>query len=653
MSLSSSASSNSSLCTNTSVTAATAEHMDKQQYLHLPFAPPPPTVQDDDENNDDEKDRPSLPPRLPPRRDKLNELPLAPPPPPPPVPSSVVIQQRMQQQRSSPTNSSGGSPELIPRTSTPTRQQPDGMKTRQPACMCHHCHYQHHGQSTNQTNKDSYMLAEEDEPLEETTPILMNDDEESMQSSSHEDEVEEEEERRREEEEEEEEEVIVIEEPEKPRCCPHCSDGTMHCEEECILSQTDVPLRLMTLKSSDDQDDDLGDLTIRAGTVDALIMKASQASTTGADATYLQTFLTTYRSFLSPEQLINKLIFRYTRFTIDSEHRTDIVRKAVAGKVVAFIVLVVNEFYLYDLSKSLAQTLMDFVYQLIGRGDLAHAKCLREKCYEKLRQRDREFAAMAAAQAKLTTYNVTIRTGTLLDFKSEHIAEQMTLLDSRLFHKIEIPEILIWAKEQKEELIPNLNRFTEHFNKMSFWTRSIILSCEEPKEREKCVMKFLKIMKHLRKLNNFNSYLAILSALGSAPISRLEWSKSIQETFKDYHALIDSSSSFRTYRTVLAMTKPPCIPYIGLILQDLTFVHIGNSDYLSDGKVNVAKQFKQFSILNQFKLFQQFKYTINENEPIITFFDNFDNYLQEEVMWQISESIKPRGGGGGGTVVST
>lgn len=93
---------------------------------------------------------------------------------------------------------------------------------------------------------------------------------------------------------------------------------------------------------------------------------------------------------------------------------------------------------LYDLSKSLAQTLMDFVYQLIGRGDLAHAKCLREKCYEKLRQRDREFAAMAAAQAKLTTYNVTIRTGTLLDFKSEHIAEQMTLLDSRLFHKIEV-----------------------------------------------------------------------------------------------------------------------------------------------------------------------------------------------------------------------
>lgn len=57
----------------------------------------------------------------------------------------------------------------------------------------------------------------------------------------------------------------------------------------------------------------------------------------------------------------------------------------------------------------------------------------------------------------------------LLDFKSEHIAEQMTLLDAELFMKIEIPEVLIWAQEQNEERSPNLTRFTEHFNKMSYW----------------------------------------------------------------------------------------------------------------------------------------------------------------------------------------
>lgn len=58
---------------------------------------------------------------------------------------------------------------------------------------------------------------------------------------------------------------------------------------------------------------------------------------------------------------------------------------------------------------------------------------------------------------------------TLIDLKSADIAEQMTLLDAELFKKIEIPEVLIWAQEQCEERSPNLTRFTEHFNKMSYW----------------------------------------------------------------------------------------------------------------------------------------------------------------------------------------
>ena len=61
------------------------------------------------------------------------------------------------------------------------------------------------------------------------------------------------------------------------------------------------------------------------------------------------------------------------------------------------------------------------------------------------------------------------RQSLLLDFKSEQVAEQMTLLDAELFLKIEIPEVLIWAQEQNEERSPNLTKFTEHFNKMSYW----------------------------------------------------------------------------------------------------------------------------------------------------------------------------------------
>lgn len=96
----------------------------------------------------------------------------------------------------------------------------------------------------------------------------------------------------------------------------------------------------------------------------------------------------------------------------------------------------------------------------------------------------------------------------------------MTLLDAELFQKIEICEILMWAQEQCEERSPNLTRFTEHFNKMSYWARTQILKQEDARDREKYVIKFIKIMRHLRKINNYNSYLALLSALDSAPIRR-------------------------------------------------------------------------------------------------------------------------------------
>lgn len=46
------------------------------------------------------------------------------------------------------------------------------------------------------------------------------------------------------------------------------------------------------------------------------------------------------------------------------------------------------------------------------------------------------------------------------------------------------------------------------------------------------VLKLLMVsvaLQHLRKLNNFNSYLSILSALDSAPLRRLDWQRNTAE----------------------------------------------------------------------------------------------------------------------------
>lgn len=88
--------------------------------------------------------------------------------------------------------------------------------------------------------------------------------------------------------------------------------------------------------------------------------------------------------------------------------------------------------------------------------------------------------------------------------------------------------------------------------------------------------------------------------------------------------------------------RPPCIPYVGLVLQDLTFVHIGNSDNF-DGKVNFAKRWQQFNILDNLRRFKKETYPFKRKDEIVNFFANFENYWTEDQMWTRSEKIKPRG----------
>ncbi|XP_069039673.1 rap guanine nucleotide exchange factor 1b isoform X9 [Lepisosteus oculatus] len=373
---------------------------------------------------------------------------------------------------------------------------------------------------------------------------------------------------------------------------------------------------------------------VRAGSGDILLVHATETDRKDL-VLYCEAFLTTYRTFITPEDLIKKLHYRYTRFC----HSPDTFKKRVSKNTFFVLVRVVDELCLVELTDDILKQLMELVFRLVCNGELSLARVLRKNILDKVEQK--KLLRYTNSLKPLAARGVAARPGTLHDFRSHEIADQLTLLDAELFYKIEIPEVLLWAKEQNEEKSPNLTQFTEHFNNMSYWVRSIIIQQEKAQDREKLLLKFIKIMKHLRKLNNFNSYLAILSALDSAPIRRLEWQKQTSEGLEEYCTLIDSSSSFRAYRAALAEVEPPCIPYLGLILQDLTFVHLGNPDFI-DGKVNFSKRWQQFNILDSMRRFQQVHYDLKRNDDIVSFFNDFSDHLAEEALWELSLKIKPR-----------
>uniref|UniRef100_A0A665TZ29 CRK SH3-binding GNRP n=1 Tax=Echeneis naucrates TaxID=173247 RepID=A0A665TZ29_ECHNA len=394
-------------------------------------------------------------------------------------------------------------------------------------------------------------------------------------------------------------------------------------DELSLIDHKEIMNRI-TLKQENDDGPD-----VRAGSGDILLVHATETDRKDL-VLYCEAFLTTYRTFITPEDLIKKLHYRYP-FQIS--------RKRVSKNTFFVLVRVVDELCLVELTEDILKQLMDLVFTLVCNGELSLARVLRKNILDKVEQK--KLLRYTNSLKPLAARGVSARPGTLHDFRSHEIADQLTLLDAELFYKIEIPEVLLWAKEQNEEKSPNLTQFTEHFNNMSYWVRSLIIQQEKAQDREKLLLKFIKIMKHLRKLNNFNSYLAILSALDSAPIRRLEWQKQTSEGLEEYCTLIDSSSSFRAYRAALAEVEPPCIPYLGLILQDLTFVHLGNPD-LIDGKVNFSKRWQQFNILDSMRRFQQVHYELKRNEDIVSFFNDFSDHLAEEALWELSLKIKPR-----------
>ncbi|CAM4718344.1 unnamed protein product [Leuciscus chuanchicus] len=403
-----------------------------------------------------------------------------------------------------------------------------------------------------------------------------------------------------------------------------CVDSELTSEEvdELSLIDHDEIMSRLTLKQENDDGPD-----VRAGSGDILLVHATETDRKDR-VLYCEAFLATYRTFLTPEDLIKK-------FSLSS----DIIKQRSSKNTFFVLVRVVDELCLVELTEDILKQLMELVFSLLCNGELTLARVLRKNILDKVQQK--KLLQHTNSLKTLAARGVAARPGTLHDFRSHEIADQLTLLDAELFYKIEIPEVLLWAKEQNEEKSPNLTQFTEHFNNMSYWVRSLIIQQEKAQDREKLLLKFIKIMKHLRKLNNFNSYLAILSALDSAPIRRLEWQKQTSEGLEEYCTLIDSSSSFRAYRAALADVEPPCIPYLGLILQDLTFVHLGNPD-LINGKINFSKRWQQFNILDTMRRFQQVNYDLKHNDDIVSFFNDFSDHLAEEALWELSLKIKPR-----------
>ncbi|CAG5099509.1 Similar to RASGRF1: Ras-specific guanine nucleotide-releasing factor 1 (Homo sapiens) [Cotesia congregata] len=176
------------------------------------------------------------------------------------------------------------------------------------------------------------------------------------------------------------------------------------------------------------------------------------------------------------------------------------------------------------------------------------------------------------------------------------IAEQMTYLDHKIFINILSEEFLgqAWMKADKTVRAPHIILMTKRFNEVSQLVVSEIIRRTNLSARVTAIEKWAAVADICRVLHNYNGVLQICAAFTNSSVYRLKktWekvSKTTKQTIERLQSIVSSDGRFRNLRDTLHRCDPPCIPYLGLYLTDLSFIEEGTPNFTDDGLLNFAK----------------------------------------------------------------
>ncbi|NWS96779.1 RPGF5 factor, partial [Mionectes macconnelli] len=183
----------------------------------------------------------------------------------------------------------------------------------------------------------------------------------------------------------------------------------------------------------------------------------------------------------------------------------------------------------------------------------------------------------------------------ILGINTWDLALELTNFDWSLFNAIHEQELIYFtfSRQGNAENTENLSLLLQRCNEVQLWVATEILLCSQLCKRVQLVKKFIKIAAHCKAQRNLNSFFAIVMGLNTASVSRLSqtWEKipgKFKKLFTELESLTDPSLNHKAYRDAFKKMKSPKIPFMPLLLKDVTFIHEGNKTFL-DNLVNFEK----------------------------------------------------------------
>ncbi|KAJ3041356.1 hypothetical protein HDV00_009497 [Rhizophlyctis rosea] len=231
------------------------------------------------------------------------------------------------------------------------------------------------------------------------------------------------------------------------------------------------------------------------------------------------------------------------------------------------------------------------------------------------------------------------------------VARQLTIMESREYIKVVPVEFLKKAWSDKESnLAVNVKSMISISNQVTGWVASAILSEKDVKKRAQLIKQFILIADRCRSLNNFNTLMSILAGLNSAPIHRLKrtWDYLSQRTQQTLEALRNTMSptrNFAIYREALHSVNPPCVPFLGFYLTDLTFIEDGNPDNLKGPAqlINFSKRMKTAEVIREIQQYQNVPYALMPVPELQQYLRaNFAATMDDQSLYNKSLALEPK-----------
>ena len=234
------------------------------------------------------------------------------------------------------------------------------------------------------------------------------------------------------------------------------------------------------------------------------------------------------------------------------------------------------------------------------------------------------------------------------------LAEQMTFIDSTLFRNVKLNELMnqSWSKHDKENKAPTVTAITSHFNHMSSLVVTNILSQPSSGERATIIKKWVQVALTLCSQSNFNGALQIVSGLNASPVYRLKktWnklSKQSKQNLEKLNSLLSSENRYKQLRQHLRQQDPPCVPYLGMYLQDLTLIDEGCATFISNADniarlVNFSKMKMIHQTISEIQALQSVGYNIAVRQQTIETILDRSLALDDDAAYKLSLVVEPR-----------